>query len=109
MPQYRHQSKKNRLNLIKAFELKEYSAGVTLIQEGAPNSYALFVMQGELRLIKKSKIAENSDPTKKKIPTKKGAEDFRKRLDEKETSTYLLGIRGANTWVGEEILFFKEN
>ena len=51
---FKNQSKLGRQQLVQAFNVESYCAGVTLIREGEPNTNAMFIMEGECRINKKS-------------------------------------------------------
>ena len=54
IPRYANSSKVARENVLKAFEIRDFCAGVTLFSEGEPNVHAYFIMSGEVRLLKRS-------------------------------------------------------
>ena len=47
--------------MVTSFELQEYCSGVTLIKEGESLNGAYFIVEGEIKLLKKS--ANNTDIT----------------------------------------------
>ena len=42
--------------LARAFDLREFCAGVEIFKEGMPNSTAYFILEGEVRLSKQQKL-----------------------------------------------------
>ena len=63
LPDYQYKSKKARNKMVTSFELQEYCAGVTLIKEGESLNGAYFIVEGEIKLLKKS--ANSTDMTAK--------------------------------------------
>ena len=107
IPNFVMSSRMHREVLIKAFKVAEFNAGVELFKEGQPNSMAYLVVEGEIRLNKKSKlpgkapdqlksIANLSKATNSasfRIKTSKDMSKPNKSLDHHEAKNYLLGVR----------------
>lgn len=69
LPGYQYKSRKARDKLLESFEFLEYIKGVTLIREGESTASAYFIMEGEVKLIKKSveKPGEEKKPVKSSV------------------------------------------
>ena len=121
--EYSTSSRTARDALRETFVVREFSAGVDMFREGAPNDSAYLVVSGEIRLWKKSKLpglapdhgtnvaslAKQGPPNSFRIPTKEQAEKPKDSLDRNEARTYVLGVRAPKTWVGEEVIFVAEH
>ena len=57
LPDFQYKSKKAREKMVLSFEMKEFCQGVTLIKEGESMNYAYFILEGEIKLLKRSSNA----------------------------------------------------
>lgn len=109
IPSYSLASRAHRKALITAFKCKEFCPGVELFKEGQPNSTAYLLIEGEIRLDKKSKLPGNAPDLSNRMARSTNTEKPKKSLNKQEARSYLLGIRQKKSWVGEEIIFMNED
>ena len=93
LPDFQYKSKKAREKMVLSFEMKEFCQGVTLIKEGESMNYAYFIIDGEIKLLKKSANAAEKSISPKAGPVKKPPRLSELQqpigtLTSKESSTY---------------------
>ena len=100
--------------------MEQYGPGHVLIEEGQISDRAYFIMEGQLRLVKKNAKSQKlltkaiNEPADdyglplRAIPRKTKASVKSRALNSIEIDTYTLGIRYARNWLGEEVLYLSE-
>ena len=122
IPGFGISSRHHRKALIDAFSFVNFCAGVKLYTEGKPNPTAYLLLEGEIRLSKKSR-GKNEIPDYSRnmvnlskvesasfrIPQKKDFQKPQSSIDRHAARNYQLGVRSGKAWVGEEVIFMDEN